>query len=203
VVSSHGRAVGGCAGSAFAVLCALAAGCSVGSGQGAITLDVAAPACDLDEPAFELAPSFFSAEVTGDQLNLRIQRGSDIEGFAYGIVVQVLDVNEIFDNRIGIPIEIRPESASLVRAVLYLNETCPSGFPDYRTVQPVVMEAQRGQIVFDAIYAPDIDPGATRIEGQVSGVRFESAGDREETHADADGWFSFFYQRGAPAQRFP
>lgn len=188
---------------ALLVLSVLAAGCSVGEGQGRFTLDVRVPACGLDDRMFELHPSFFSGDVTDRQINLRIQRGSDIENHADGLIVQIQDVNEVFENRLGIPIEISPEHTSLARIVLYLNETCPSGFPDYLTVQPVVMEAQSGQLRFDNIYAPDIEPGATLIEGELIGAVFEDAGNPEETNATVNGEFSFFYQRGSPAQRFP
>ena len=179
------------------------AGCSVGEGEGQLTLDVSAPSCELDERAFELEPSFFSGEVSDAQLNIRVQRGSDIEGFADGLVIHVGDVGEVFSNRIGLPIEVDSAHTSLLQSVLYLNESCPSGFPDGFRVQPVLMEAVSGHIVFDAVYAPEIEPGATRIAAEMIAVRFEDAERPDLQHATVDGWFSFFYQRGSPAQRFP
>ena len=178
-------------------------GCSVGQGQGDLVGHVIAPECDVDEPAYELSPSFFSGEVTARQLNIRIQRGSDIEGYSDGVMIQVRDVNEIFLNRIGIPIPVEPDETSLVQAVFYLNQTCPSGFPDFFVTQPVIMEARSGSIVFDAIYAPDIDPGAVLIEGELRDVRFAASDAPELTNGSLSGRFSFFYQRGSPAQRFP
>jgi len=164
---------------------------------------VVAPECEIDEPMYELAPSFFSGEVTADQLNIRIQRGSEIEGYSDGLMIQVRDVNEVFRNRIGLPIEIDAHETSLVQAVFYLNQSCPSGFPDFFVTQPVIMEAQSGAIVFHAIYAPDIEPGAVLIEGELIDVRFAATDAPEETNGSLSGTFSFFYQRGSPAQRFP
>lgn len=178
-------------------------GCSVGEGQGQLGGEVFAPECEVDEPDYELSPSFFSGEVTGGQLNIRIQRGSEIEGYSDGILLQVADVNEVFRNRIGIPIPIDPDERSLLQAVLYLNHTCPSGFPDFFVTQPVIMEAMSGEVVFDAIYAPDIEAGATLIAGHLRDVRFASSDEPDTTFGQIDGSFSFFYQRGSPAQRFP
>ncbi len=182
---------------------ALAAGCSVGGGQGELSGYVVAPDCDVDEPSYQLVPSFFSGEVTAEQLNIRVQRGSDIEGYADGLMIQVRDVNEVFRNRIGIPIPVMPEERALVQAVFYLNQTCPSGFPDFFDTQPVIMEGQSGTITFDAVYAPDIEAGATLIAAELDDVRFADAEHPERTNGALSGTFSFFYQRGSPAQRFP
>lgn len=186
-----------------ALVAVLVAGCSVGEGQGAITVNVQAPECDLDEAAYELEPSFFSGEITGVQLNIRIQRGSRIEGYADGLVIHVSDVSEVFSSRIGIPIEVESSTMAFLQTVIYFNETCPSGFPDFFTNQPVMMEGQSGAVIFSAIYAPNIEAGATLIEGRLVDVVYEDAADPVGTHATVNGTFSFFYQRGAPAQRFP
>lgn len=182
---------------------ALAAGCSVGGGQGEISGSVVAAECEIDDPSYELVPSFFSGEVTADQLNVRIQRGSDIEGYADGLMIQIRDVNEVFENRIGIPIPVDPTDGALLRVVFYMNETCPSGFPDYFVTQPVIMEAQSGSITFDAVYAPDIEAGATLIAGHLNDLRFVNPEQPDGMNATLGGTFSFFYQRGSPAQRFP
>ncbi|MCB9591597.1 MAG: hypothetical protein H6719_02590 [Sandaracinaceae bacterium] len=181
----------------------LALGCSVGGGQGSISGSVVAPDCEVDEPAYELTPSFFSGEVTEAQMNIRVQRGSDIEGYADGVMIQIRDVNEVFRNRIGIPIPVDPDERSLVQVIFYLNQTCPSGFPDFFVTQPLILEGQSGSIVFDAVYAPDIEAGSTLIAGELRDVQFATPDDPERTHATLSGTFSFFYQRGSPAQRFP
>lgn len=180
----------------------LAAACSVGNGTGEAIGPVVAPDCDVDEPMYDLQPSFFSGEVTGEQMNIRVQRGSDIEGFADGIMIAVRDVNEVFETRIGLPIVIDDDYDTLVQMILYLNETCKTGFPDEFRSQPLILHGVGGTITFRAIYAPDIEPGATLTEATFEGVEFRDRDDPERS-ATMTGSFSFFYQRGSPAQRFP
>lgn len=181
------------------------AGCAVGQGQGEIEAVVEGPDfCDLGEPPYELSPSFFSSEVIDDQVSLRIQRGSAIETTADGMIIHIADLNEIKQSRLGLPIPLRDGSDALVQIVLYLNETCPSGFPrQSERRRPMILEASGGTITFDAIYAPDVDPGATLTEARLEGVTFVDPAEPDERNAVVDGWFSFFYQRGSPAQRFP
>jgi len=179
------------------------AGCSVGEGQGELFGSISAPYCMVDEPEYQLQPSFYSGEITAGQLDLRVQRGSDIEGYSDGIIIHLRDVNEVFRNRIGIPIPVSAEDSDLLQAVVYLNQTCPSGFPDFFVTQPLILEGSGGEIVFDAIYAPDIDPGATRIAAELRDVTFTTPDDPDRAMATLSGRFDFFYQRGSPAQRFP
>lgn len=176
----------------------------MGEGQGEIGGEaVASDFCHLEQPDYQLYPSFFSGEVIEEHLNIRIQRGSALEQYADGLIVQVLDVNEVKRQRIGIPIRLTGADTALVQVIFYLNETCEAGFPNEHRRRAVVMEAVDGTITFDAIYAPDIDAGATGIEAELSDVRFVDAATPDERNATLSGWFSFFYQRGAPAQRFP
>lgn len=179
----------------------LCVACSVGEGQGEISGSARSVACDLDQPAYELAPSFFTGEVTADFLNIRIQRGSDLESRADGLMIFVSDVNDIFDNRIGLPIAIGREPDAPVRTVFFLNETCPVGIPNDPRTQPTLFDAESGEIVFNAIYAPDRAAGATLIEAELTGLTLSGAS--PDDSASLDGWFSFFVQRGSPAQRFP
>ncbi|MGE0789311.1 MAG: hypothetical protein AB7S26_26795 [Sandaracinaceae bacterium] len=180
----------------------LASACSVGNGEGAVTGAVVAPDCDIDVSDYDLHPTFFSGEVTEEQMNIRVQRGSDIEGFADGVMIHVLDVNEVFRSRIGLPIEITDEYGTLIQMELYLNETCPSGFPDDFRVTPLILQAVGGEITFRSIYAPDIEPGAAETSASFDAVELRDRDDPARS-ATIDGTFSFFYQRGSPAQRFP
>lgn len=186
------------------VFALLAAGCSVGEGQGEIGGEVVvADFCDLDQPDYELVPSFFAGEVIETQLNIRVQRGSALEQFADGLMIQVLDINEVKRQRIGLPIPLTGADDALVQIIFYMNETCEAGFPNEHRRRAVVMEAVGGTITFDAIYAPDIDAGATGIEAELSDVRLIDDAMPAQRNATLSGSFSFFYQRGAPAQRFP
>ena len=151
-------------------------------------------------------PSFFSAEVTANQLNLRVQRGSDFESYADGLVIHVRDVNEVDETRLGLPIPLAYDEdgeAGLVSAILYLNESCYSGFPAEHRRRPLIMPATSGSIVFSAIYSPDRDAAATAIEAELVDVQFIDRETPEERNATLSGEFSLFYQRGSPAQRFP
>lgn len=186
----------------LALLVPALAACSVGEGTGSATGSVVGPDCEVDEPDFDLQPSFFTGEVTGDQMNIRVQRGSDIEGFSDGMMFHVRDVNEVFETRLGLPITIEDDYRALVQSVFYLNETCKTGFPDEFRAQPLVLAARGGTITFRAIYAPDIEPGATLTEATFENVEFYDR-DNPERSATLTGDFSFFYQRGSPAQRFP
>src|SRR5690606_19913884 len=187
-----------------ALVALLLAGCSVGGGDGEIGGHVvAADFCGLDDPDYQLHPSFFTGQVTGTALHMRGQRGSALEPFADGRIMHVRDANEVRRQRIGLPILLDGLSSSLVQIVFFLNESCEAGFPSEHRRRAVVLEAVSGTITFDAIYAPDIDPGATGIEAELTDVVFVDAAAPEERHATLSGWFSFFYQRGSPAQRFP
>jgi hypothetical protein len=85
---------------------------------------------------------------------------------------------------------------------LYMNQTCQAGFPREFWTVPGVLEAYAGDIVFDAIYAPEIDPDSTEIAARFTHVQFGAPG-RTDRRATMSGEFSFFYQRGRPAQPFP
>lgn len=195
---------------AISMLGALAAACSVGQGRGEMTGRVLDTTCDVDEPAYTLEPTFFSADVVEERndatpqslLTLRIQRGSYREGDSDGLVVMIRDANDI-RARLGEAIPVLPDIDADVQMTVYLNETCESGFPREFWRVPLVLEGQRGTITFDAIYAPDEDPGSTAIIGHFEDVVFESRDRPAERNATMSGSFSFSFQRGRPSQPFP
>lgn len=184
--------------------------CSVGQGSGTMTGSVADPYCEVDVPSYSLDPTFFSADVVEEhdtpeprhRLTLRIQRGSYREGDSDGFVVFIRDANEIARSALGVPLPLDTSDDAPVRMTLYMNETCDSGFPREYWRVPLVLPAMQGSITFDAIYAPDLAPDATEITGHFEGILFQSE-ERPERTATMDGTFSFFYQRGRPAQPFP
>lgn len=180
------------------------AGCSVGGGEGEIGgTVVATDYCGLDTADYQLVPSFFSAELVEGSMSLRVQRGSALEQFADGLMIVVRDVNDVKERRIGLPITLDGDWLSPVQITLYLNGSCLAGFPSDHRRRAVLMEAVGGTITFDAIYAPDVEPGDPGIEAELDQVVFVDAAMPEERHATLSGRFSLFYQRGAPAQRFP
>jgi hypothetical protein len=197
----------------------LAAACSVGQGRGWIGGEYHDAACMVDAPDYQMNPTFFSADVIEDpgaapgrqrsRLNIRIQRGSYREGDSDGLLLFVRDVNAIkgsedlgLPSLIGVPIPISDASDALVQMTLYMNESCQAGFPREFWTVPGVLEGRRGEIVFDAIYAPDVDPSSTAISAHFTDVEF-GVRDRDDRRAIMSGEFTFYYQRGRPAQPFP
>ncbi len=190
--------------SALLLAAGVVAGCSVGGGEGAIGGHVVAlDFCELDDPEYQLVPSFFSGELVEETMSIRIQRGSELEQFADGLMIVVRDVNDVKRQRLGLPIPLDGDWRSPVQMTLYLNDSCEAGFPNEHRRRAVLLEAVGGTITFDAIYAPDIDPESPGIEAELDQVVFVDSTIPEERHATLSGSFSFFYQRGAPAQRFP
>lgn len=169
--------------------------------------------CKMDGAPFDLAPTFFAAEAIEDvsalpgetrrQLYIRAQRGSDKDANSDGIYLFIRDANMVRRELLDRPIPLSNEDDALVRFTLYLNETCPAGFPaDFRVV-PTVLGATGGTIRFQSIYAPDINDEAA-ISASFENVVFDDPDLPESRMARLDeGSFSFFYQRGRPAQLFP
>jgi hypothetical protein len=141
------------------------AGCSVGGGEGEINGSaVATDFCGLDNADYQLVPSFFSAELVEGSMSLRVQRGSELEQFADGLMILVRDVNDIKQARIGLPVRLDGDWLSPVQMTFYLNDSCPAGFPSDHRRRAVMMEAVGGTITFNEIYAPDLEPRAPGIE---------------------------------------
>lgn len=193
----------------------LACACSVGTGTGQLSGSVLDPVCHLDIPAYSLDPSFFSADVvedTGDaedeerrRLTIRIQRGSHREGDSDGLLIFVADANEVaraIEASGPASFPVGAGSAAPVQMTVYLNQSCPSGFPDDFRQIPAVFEAYGGTITFDAIYAPDVVADATEITATLEGVTFLDPV-RSDRVVTLSGDFSFQFQRGRPAQYFP
>ncbi|MGF1466020.1 MAG: hypothetical protein ACFCGT_07785 [Sandaracinaceae bacterium] len=179
-------------------------GCAVGDGDGELFGVFQAARCNRPEPeSIDLRPSFFGADPVEDQLNLRIQRGSEREFFADGVILHILDVNDLRLNRLDEPIELGDFYRDPIQAVAYLNATCRLATPLESFFEiPPAYRSVGGTITFSAVYAPEIDMDDTLIEATLTDVRFEDAVDPEE-FAVLSGSFRFFFQRGAPAQRFP
>ena len=138
-------------------------------------------------------------------VNLRVQRGSYREGESDGLYVFLRDVNLIGRERIGVPIDLAQVDGEdpLVRFTLYANETCTSGLPVNFWQVPGVLQAVSGTITFDAVRAEGVEGSGDAFIARFENVRFASPNDPERRNAELRGAFSFFYQRGAPAQRFP
>lgn len=189
----------------------LACACSVGTGSGQLTGSVVDPVCDLDVPDYSMNPTFFTADVIEDpgaadgstraRLTIRVQRGSYREGYSDGLMIYVDDANAIAAGG-PVSIPVSAEADAPVQMILYLNETCESGPPDEYEQIPAIFEAYGGSIIFDAIYAPDLDSQRTEITARLDGVTFLDPMNAARG-ATLSGDFTFQFQRGRPAQYFP
>jgi hypothetical protein len=197
---------------ALALTC-IALACSVGQGQGWARGSLLMTDCRIDSPAFDLAPDFFAADFIEEpatliglrrrSVTIRVQRGSYQEDTSDGIGIFIRDVTDI-STRLGEPIALGDPDQPDATMTLYLGRSCPSGRPnsDYYII-PATIGAVSGTITFDAVYAPNVAGSPLEFAGHFEGVHFESVDTPDERHADLDGAFTFFYQRGRPAQRFP
>lgn len=175
----------------------LLAGCSIGHGTGEISGTVSIPSCRPEGP-YELRPTVFFAEAAEQVLEIRVQRGSDIEGQSDGISILVDDAALVKRDLIGQDLQIGVDAAPRVDVTLYLNDTCPAA----RDRTPVALSAVSGGIRFGAIYAPTVNKKQVRIAADLISVRFEDPRDATR-FAVLSGEFDFLYVRGSPAQRFP
>jgi len=174
------------------------AGCSQGQGEGALTGTLTVADCDLHAEAFDLQPDYFSAEPVDDILEIRLQSGSDIDIYSDGLRIFIRDVSDISQSMLGVPLAIGDE-ASPISATLYLNESCRAGRRDV----PRVLSSTTGTIVFDAIYAQNVDSGQRAIRAQIPQIDLVDSTSPDDRFGTVTGWFSFFYQRGRPSQRYP
>jgi hypothetical protein len=178
----------------------LLGGCTLGVGDGAVTGTVNDPECGLENWALDLDPSFFVADrgVEG-LLEIRVQKGSNFEDRSNGIIISVLDAEEIKTSMLGLPIDFAQGDASPVRMGLYLNAKCE---PDPMDGLPLNLTAVSGTIAFTSIYAPNVD-GEKEIAASFTDVFMTDLRDPDTRNATISGQFSFIFNRGRPAQRFP
>lgn len=205
------------------------AGCSLGQGEGVVRSEsLYAADCWLHN-SYDLQPDFFAAVPYRQTLQIRVQRGSDLQEVSDGFAVQVDDV-DLIRSQLGKPVclslpagvvapgslPIRPDplvdavcgGQYPVHAALYLQSSCHN--------QNTVLYAISGTIVFDALFSgdPNEDQGAEKY----TSARFEEVviGDPHDAppSASADqipddkrskltGNFSFYFERGQPGQPFP
>lgn len=175
------------------------AGCNVGAGEGDAIGVVNAPACELVNATYSLEPTFFGGDTAVSQLELRIQRGSDLEGMSDGLLLLVRDPSQIRNELLNTPIAITGDSRDLVQASFFLNESCPPS----RSRAPVHFQAIAGTITFSAIYAPEVNEDDVETQARFEALRFVDPTDPDTSSAELSGYFRFLFTRGRPAQRFP
>ena len=126
-----------------ALVTATAPACSQGEGDGRISGTLNVPSCWTGN--FELGPDFFAATPYREQLQLRIQSGSDFESFSDGLAIMVYDITQIRPDPangnpgkygqaldVSLPPEVTPPGVPvkpdpnppLVTLTVYLGKSC-------------------------------------------------------------------------------
>lgn len=173
--------------------------CGTGDGTGEVTGTVVVDDCDLRDGTYDMEPNFFSAMAFEDSLEIRVQRGSDLEGLSDGLNIFVRDASAIRRERLGSALTVGSNTEADVRVSFFLNRTCRVG----RNDRPFNLEARAGEFVFERIYAPEVDEDAVEVSARFDALVFEDRDEPERRNATLGGQFRFFFSRGVPAQRFP
>lgn len=182
--------------------------CSVGDGEGWITIEGILPECGIEDgEEVDLRVNFFSGEIMEDgSMWIRIQRSGYYPSSTDGIIIYISDYRYVAEHLnetliVGCddypPEEfsgeddtcVKPKEAPIfIRASLYLNATCDN-FYRLQLTEGV------GTIIFNSMYVID---KVELIEGSFS-LRFIGEG----KELKAQGYFKFDYKVGRPAQPFP
>jgi hypothetical protein len=180
--------------------------------------------------SYDLQPDFFAAVPYRNTLQIRVQRGNDLQEVSDGLSILIDDVEKIRNEKIGrslclslpvgvippgaLPIEPDPvvdalcEGEYLVHAALYLHSSCHN--------QNTVLYAVSGFIQFDSLFSGD--PNEKDADQKYTNATFDeiTMGDPHDAPAGASadeiphdkqsklkGSLSFYFERGQPGQPFP
>lgn len=169
--------------------------CQGGEGDGEVTGVVVVPECGIDNPDWDLRPSFFVQDPWENTAVIRIQRGSNYQDLSNGLVISIRDVDAVRAS-FGTPIDLAAEDAP-VTVTLTLDGTCRPARRD----PSVLLIARSGSITFDALYDPRADDGR-ETSGTLEGLVMDDGEDPAST-AELSGYFTFLFARGRPGQRYP
>jgi hypothetical protein len=196
-------------------------GCSLGQGEGEVKSEKLI-AKECWDQGFDLGPNFFAAVPSNVTLQIRIQRGNDLQEVSDGLEVLVDDVEAIRAGllRQGLPISLPsgaiPPGTTLetpvqgehpVHMSLYLGASCHN--------QNVVLYALGGTITFNALFSGD--PNEKEASEKFTDAKFDmTVGDPRdaptggkatdvpvEKQSHVTGFFKFYFERGQPGQPFP
>jgi hypothetical protein len=203
----------------FAPLAAALAGlgCTVGEGRGEVTSERLYVEDCWNGP-FDLNPDFFAANPYREQsLLIRIQAGDDIEELSDGLVIVVNDLQNLRqrlgqDIEVGVPIGVTPPGVpptgdpdpAEVSLAIYLHKTCHAQIGTVYSIS--------GTIRFDSLFSGDINESSSEdrlTQGSFTANFADprllapySNADPALVTSEVRGNFSFFFQRGQPAQPF-
>lgn len=190
----------------------------VGEGEGTVTSSHLIVK-DCWAGPFDLRPDFFAAPPYRDTIQIRIQRGSDLQEVSDGLAILVNDVPTIRDSQLGMDLrvglppllvnEIAPGAQQgtppLVSMGLYLQFSCHN--------QNSVLYAVDGTIRFEQLFSgdPNESVGEEKVTKAHLDVVLADPNDAEPgtldfppgTTSPLTGDFEFLFQRGQPGQPFP
>ncbi|UQA62357.1 hypothetical protein [Polyangium aurulentum] len=198
------------------------AGCSLGQGEGEVKSDaLVARDCWFD--AYDLKPDFFAAVPYRSTLNIRVQRGTDLQEVSDGLTVSVDDVDAIREKLIDKPLSVTlspgvlppgttpppppPEGQPAVGLALYLHRSCHN--------QNIVLYAVDGTVTFRSLFSgdPNEADAAEKYTDAEFDVRMGDPRDApvggpadavpKEMQSRVTGFFRFYFERGQPGQPFP
>jgi hypothetical protein len=206
------------------VLALSAVACETGKGSGDVTSDRLVVGQCTNGP-FDLQPTFFASDPAGNTQQIRIQRGDTLMSISDGVLILVNDVAQIRAEELhkpipmGLPIGVNPPGFPprvgpnpQVSLTLYLYDTCH--------VQNGAVYSIAGNITFDSLFSGDRneDRAADRLTSAHFETTVANPQDAIVTTDPAtgvatvsypqgrtsivDGEFSFFFERGQPAQPF-
>ncbi len=195
---------------------------SVGEGEGEVQSGhLFARECWDD--FYDLKPDFFAADPFRDhQMSMRVQRGSDLIEVSDGLSIVIEDVEAVRGSMgsavsVSLPRGVAPPGVpegtlcaaaaggcdSPVHIALYLLESCHT--------QNTVLYATSGTITFNELFSGD--PNETEAAEKLTDATFDiQVGDPRDfdpatgtiaNQSQITGRFTFFFQRGQPAQPFP
>lgn len=199
------------------------AACSVGEGEGEVKSERLF-AKDCWDQAYDMGPDFFAGVPYRETLQIRVQRGSDIEEVSDGLSVLIDNVPEIRDGyldrplRVALPPGVAPPGSvaqatddsgePVIHAALYLGQSCHN--------QNITLYGISGSVTFSRLFSgdPHEREGAERLtEASFSFLmgdpRDAPLGAKpgedipEDRLSRVTGYFRFYFERGQPGQPFP
>jgi len=209
-------------GCAALVLFVFATGCSLGQGEGEVKSD-ALVARDCWYDAYDLRPDFFAAIPYRETLNMRVQRGTDLQEVSDGLAVLVEDVAWVRRDFLDKPLQVTlppgvlppgalsppppPDDQPAMHVSLYLQKSCHN--------QNVILYAVSGTITFHSLFSGDPNEAEAtekytdgEFDIQMGDPRDAPVGSTankipEELQSRVTGFFRFYFERGQPGQPFP
>ena len=192
-------------------------GCTVGEGEGSVTSSrLFVENCW--NGAFDLRPDFFATNAFSDETQLiRVQRGDNLQEVSDGVMVLVNDTQAVLARKnqeilvglpggaspLGVPLEYNPDPP-LVTIALYLHDSCHT--------ENATLHSVDGSITFSSLFSGDVNEqdASRRLTRASFTAQFANPRDLDpEGETDPSlistvvGKFSFYFQRGQPAQPFP